>query len=493
MANTCERARKIVDHEVLAHGTIPADMRTLIVAAMKVCRVRDICWRHADMQLNRDLIDHLEARGEATVPALLDLRRRLKDAEGDQLPLFAVPLALDPPEHALLIDTAIRLCDALADAALGVFGGLEEAMRRLRVHPAAAPFIRAEIPRNIRLARCDFLHSRDGWRSGEINLSGGVGGLTVRDFDDVIRTDPFLAGFIAEHGLTNISPPHVLASTVREYCDSLEIAEHPTVALIDWQGFEVNHVHEHARIMDAYREQGFDTMVCHHREAVYREGRLWCRGRPVDVVHRAFLLEDLPTDPDSALPVLDAAADGAVVLISTFRDEWYASKAAFATLHEACDRGLLPPETVRMVAELVPRTWLLVGEDDEDAGERWTVSPRDVAGRDPREVVLKPVIGSNSLGVVLGADTEPEVFRAAVDLAAHDELPYVIQEFIPPGPVPFPCLGDDITVTSQQVSAGVYLAGGQFAGMRGWMLPDGRPRAFNFPNGAILGTIWSPR
>lgn len=445
------------------------------------------------MQLNGDLLDHLKARGDATLPALLELRRRLKDAEVGKLPPFPVPLVLDPPEHALLVNTATRLCDALEDAALGVFGGLEEAMRRLRLHPAIAPFVRAEIPHHIRLARCDFLHSRDGWQSGEINLTGGLGGMTVRDFDDVVRADPFLASFIAEHRLANGSPPHVLASAVREYCDSHAIAERPTVALIDWQGYEVNHVREYAKITDAYREQEFHTIVCHHREAVYRDGRLWCRGHPVHVVQRAFLLEDLPTDPESALPVLDAAVDGAIVLISSFRDEWYASKVGFATLHEAHARGLLSPETARIVAEVVPKTWLLVSEDDEQACERWTVSPRDLARHDPRQLVLKPVIGSQGRGVVLGVETDPEAFRTAVDIAARDNLPYVIQEFIHPGPVPFPLLGDGLTVAPQQMAAGVYLADGRFAGMRGWMLPHDRPGRFHSSNGVLIGSIWSPR
>lgn len=445
------------------------------------------------MRLNRDLLAHLEARGDATLPALLALRDRLKDAERSKLPPFAVPLVLDPPEHALLLDTATRLCAALEDAALGVFGGLEEAMRRLRVHPDVAPFVRAEIPHRIRLARCDFQHGRDGWRSVEINLNGGLGGMTVRDFDDVVRADPFLAGFIAEHGLVNDSPPHVLAGTVRAYCDSRAMPERPTVALIDWQGFEVDHVREYAKITGAYREQGFDTIVCHHREAVHRDGRLWCRGRAVDVVHRAFLLEDLPTDPDSALPVLEAAAEGAVVLVPSFRDEWYASKAGFATLHEARARGLLSAEASRAVADAVPRTWLLVGEDDEQAGERWTVSPRDLTGRDPRELVLKPVVGSQGQGVLLGVETDPEEFRAAVDIAARDRPPHVIQEFIPPGPVPFPLLGDGLTVVPQQPAAGLYLADGRFAGMRGWMLPHERPAAFNSANGVMLGSIWSAR
>lgn len=445
------------------------------------------------MQLNRSLIEYLDARGDVTVPALLDLRRRLKDAEGDKLPLFAVPLVLDPPEHALLIDTATRVCEGLERAVLGLFGGVEEAMRRLRAHPATAPFISAEIPRSIRFARCDFLHGRDGWRIGEVNLIGGPGGLNVRDFDEVVRADPFLAGFITEHGLTNDSPPHVLARTVRDYCAREGMAEHPTIALIDWHGYEVDYVREHAKIMSAFSDEGFNTIVCHHREVTYRAGRLWARDQPVDIVYRWIGLEDLPTDPDSALPVLNAAADGAVVLMPTFRDEWYASKVAFATLHEARARGLLSPELSRTVDEMVPRTWLLVSEDDEDAGEGWTVCPRDLVTRDTRELVLKPVIGSNSLGVVLGADTEPADFRAAVDIAARTGLAHVVQELIPPGPVPFPYLDEDLRVTPQQLSAGVYLADGKFAGMRGWMLPDGRPRAFNFPNGAILGTIWSPR
>jgi hypothetical protein len=445
------------------------------------------------MQLNQNLVSYLDARGEATLPALLDLRRRLKDAERSKLPPFAVPLVLDPEDHASLLSLATGLCDALEAATLGVFGGLEEAMRRLRVPPAVAPFVRAQIPRRLRLARCDFLHGPDGWHSGEINLNGGLGGMTVRDFDDVVRADPFLTGFIAEHGLANASPPHVLAAAVREYCDALALGENPTVAIIDWQGFETDHTREYEKITAAYREHGFGTMVGHHRQAVYRDGRLWCRDRPVDVVHRAFLLEDLPTDPDSALPVLQAAADGAVVLVPSFRDEWYASKAAFATLHEAHARGLLPPEAGRMVAEAVPRTWLLVGDDDEQAGEGWAVSPRELAGRDPRGLVLKPVIGSQGRGVVLGVETDPEDFRAAVDTALSGGSAHVVQEFITPGPIPFPLLGDDdFTVASQQVAAGVYLAGGRFAGMRGWMLPHERPAAFNSGNGVLLGSIWSP-
>ena len=445
------------------------------------------------MPLNRDLLDHLGARGAAAVPALLELRRRLRDAEISPLPLAAVPLVLDAPEHALLVDTATRLCAALEDATLAVFGGLPEAMRALRVHPAIAPFVRAEIPHQVRLARCDFQHSPDGWRGVEINLTGGLGGMTVRDFDEVVRADPFLADFIAQHGLGNDSPPQVLARTVRTYCDSLGLAEHPTVALLDWQGFELDHVREYAEIMAAYRAQGFRTLVGHHREAAHRDGRLWCRGQPVDVVHRTFLLEDLPTDPDSARPVLDAAADGGVVLVSSFRDEWYASKAGFVVLREALARGVLSPETARRVAEAVPRTWLLVGEEDERAAERWTVSPREAYRRDPRELVLKPVIGSHGQGVLLGVETDPEVFRAAVAAAARDPQPHVLQEFIPPGPVPFPLLADRLTVVPQQVAAGVYLAGGGFAGMRSWMMPHGRPAAFNSANGVMIGSIWSPR
>src|SRR6266702_2690402 len=103
------------------------------------------------MHLNGDLVDYLSARGEETIPALLDLRRRLKDAEASKLPPFAVPLVLDLPEHALLVNTATGLCDALEGATLGVLGGLEGAMRRLRVHPAIAPFIRTEIPYRLRL------------------------------------------------------------------------------------------------------------------------------------------------------------------------------------------------------------------------------------------------------------------------------------------------------------------------------------------------------
>jgi hypothetical protein len=331
----------------------------------------------------------------------------------------------------------------------------------------------------------------DGWRMGEINLTGGVGGLTVGDYDDVVRRYPLVADFLTGQRLSNVSPLSVLVSAVTERCAGLPIDDRPAVAVIDWQGFGDGQKVQQRRIADCYQAHGFDAVLCHHREVQYRDGRLWHGQRPIHVVHRAFLLEDLPTDPASAMPVLESAADGAVVLISTFRDEWLAGKAAFAMLHEARRRGLLKPETSEVVEMLVPPTWLLAGEGAGRDGP-W-LGLAEIRGRNPGELVLKPTIGSDGEGVVLGISTPEQAFWSSAEQATLEDRTHVVQDFIVPGPVPFPLLDESqLVVSPWQPLVGMFQVDGRYAGMCVRMRLGATPGMIGSRFHASWGGGWAP-
>jgi hypothetical protein len=444
------------------------------------------------MRLNGALIDYLRAHGAAAVSELLEIGTELDMAVGHDHPPAAptaVPLLLDADEHTLLLHTTAVLAAALADLPGLLFGSLEAALQDLHVPSGIASFLREDIPLSVQLARSDFLHGEDGWHIGEINITGGVGGLTVGDYDDVVRRHPLLADFLAEHCLTSISPLPVLARAVRRRCAGLAIDGRPLVAIIDWQGYGADQETEQRKIADGYRQHGFDAVLCHHREVQYRDGRLWHENRPVHVVQRAFLLEDLPADPMSAAPVLEAAAAGAVVLVSPFRDEWLASKTSFVMLHEARARGLLDPQVAGIVARMVPATWLL--EDGSAGRGRFSVTPGELRTRRAEDLVLKPGIGSGGAGVLLGASTPPDVFWTSVQQAAR-EGSYVVQDFVVPGPVPFPWVTDgELVISPVQPITGIFQVDGKYAGMVARMLRGTEPGMVGVMGGAFWGGAWT--
>jgi hypothetical protein len=445
------------------------------------------------MRLNTIVHRLLAERGEHVTPALtrlsqeLDRRLVFRDDAARKNPMLSFPLVLDLAEHHYLRHSSLVLSALAGTVHERVFGDIGATMDALRVPDVLRPFVSEPAPLGISLSRCDFLHGTDGWKSAEINVSGSSGDLLVDDYNRCLREDPVLADLLAERSLTSQVPAHLLALAVRDRCAELPIDGKPVVAIVDWQEFGPSYAHQHARIADHYRALGFDAIVCHQREMRFEHGRLWRERRPVHVVHRQFLLEDIASDPESALPVLRAAASGAVVIVSGFREEWLGSKAFFAVLHAARGRGLLTAEEAGVVDSVVPRTWLLTEHDAGDIGVR----PADLPP--PASLVLKPLVGSSGAGVVLGPSVSAGEFGLAVASALDSGEPHVVQEFVNPAPTPFAWLdGDLLTLDEGQPHPGFFVAEGEFIGTVTRVLRGSAVHPCGTEFGAVLGGVVAP-
>ncbi|GIG86262.1 ATP-grasp domain-containing protein [Plantactinospora endophytica] len=429
------------------------------------------------------------------VTALADLQRELRAVAAmqprpdDWIPLATVPVLLDHADAETLGEAARMLTTAVRDdPAVALYGDLDTAMRELRTPAALWPFIRAEIPYEVVVTRSDFLLGPGGWQANEINVCAGLGGLRVDDYDACVYRQPLLRNFLAAHGYQARSPMDALARAVHRRCEKLGGGSgRPLLAVVDWEGFDVSYRQDHLGIAELYAARGFETVVCHHRELRYQHGRLWVHGRPVDVVHREFLLEDMPQDPDSALPVLAAAVEGAIVLATGFRAEWQGQKIGFGLLHQAAGRGLLPPDTVEFVRRRIPPTWLLTPE---------LLAEPDSPLPARTDLVLKPSIGSMSQGVRLGADMGDDEFRTVLgEAAANVDDPHVLQRLIPPVTVPFPHLNDardTLSFPDSQLSIGWFVVDDEPAGAWSKVCPRSFPTVINYWNEGQFGSVWHP-
>jgi hypothetical protein len=392
---------------------------------------------------------------------------------------------LDAKENSRLSTIAQTMCNLQADVP-HLLNGLDAILHDNRVPAALHPFIKAQIPYSVNISRCDFLRASDGWYLNEINTNPGLAGITVREYNDCVVDNPFLAKFLDAHSCVGTAPLEVLADSVLERCAALPIDASPTVAIADWQGELERYEMENSRIAERYRSYGFSTMICHQREFRYTGGRLWCAGKPVDVVHRLFLLEDIATDPASAIPVLEAAVSGSIVLVTSFLDEWAAFKHSFALFHQAADAGVLPDHVAELVAQSVPHTWRLAEGEAGGAREEETDSAD--------HLVIKPVMGHGANGVVIGAAGSRDSFELALAAARASGAAHIVQRFIASLPVRFPWLDDEsLTLADSQLHPSVFVVAGRVAGLWTRVVKGNRPQVITADQGAHYGGVWYER
>ncbi len=212
-------------------------------------------------------------------------------------------------------------------------------------------------------------------------------------------------------------------------------------------------------------------------------GRVWLDGRPVDVVYRVFLIEDLldAEGPDLIDPVLRAAERGEVAIFTPIDAELYGSKAALAMLSDEANRGRYDAAELASLDRLLPWTRMVRDGSVTVDGER--VDLREFALEQREDLVLKPAMLHSGSGVVLGwqvgTDEWGERLRAATD------GPYVLQRRIRGLPEPFPAAAGG--TEEMLLRWGVFTVGRGYGGAIVGGSTDLAGGVLNSAGGATLG------
>lgn len=188
----------------------------------------------------------------------------------------------------------------------------------------------------------------------------------------------------------------------------------PRVAIVDW--ITVSTVSEFDVLRQCFLQQGIDTVVCDPREMEFRGGKLRdYDGRPVDLVYRRVLVEDILAHGEEARALLDAYRAGAVCLVNPFRCKPLTVKSLLSVFHEPEMAELLSASDLRFLHTLVP----------------WTASVGDGSDlerieRDQENLVLKPADSWGGQGLYLGWELTPSQWRAGIEEALRGR--YVVQQ-----------------------------------------------------------------
>jgi hypothetical protein len=290
-----------------------------------------------------------------------------------------------------------------------------------------------------RQARADLYLTESGFRLLEFNIGSALGGMECADMCRALLEHPVLAAFAAGHRLG-------FADTMREQVHDTLVesgfapGSSPVVAVTDWPSSYHTRLGSYMGMLAGrWRELGLDAHACHIGELEYRGGRVWLRGRRVDIVARMFMMQYLlePGADELLDPLLDAAGRGEVALFTPLDGHVFASKAALAMISDDRNRHLFSAAELDSIDRVVPWTRMLApGPVTLPDGS--TAELMDYAAAHPGELVIKPTMRYGGQGVVPGWQDGMTGPRWRDELAAACGGPYVLQHRIRPVPEPFP-------------------------------------------------------
>jgi hypothetical protein len=307
----------------------------------------------------------------------------------------------------------------------------------------------------------------------EFNMGSAVDGITTADICRAMLRHPLLKEFASTHQLHY---PDTLRQQLNLIFAETGFApdSYPVVAVADWPERYPRIKHVLQTVARRWRTMGLDAHACHIGQLTMNGGRVWLRGRPVDIIFRIFLAEHLLTPEGHALmdSVLDAVAREEVILFTPLDSEMFGSKAPLAMLSDQANRHLFSPAELAAIDRVLPWT-RMVRPGPVTLEDGHTVDLYDYAVSHADDLVLKPTLLHAGKGVVPGwpSETTEVIWRDQLTKAMGG--PYVLQRRIRPEPEL--CPGDDGEAVPWVVTWGVFTFPAGYGGVYARAFPVDSP------------------
>lgn len=335
------------------------------------------------------------------------------------------------------------------------------------------------------LSRADLYRETGGFRLMELNTGTSLGGWQMGEFARALIKDEEFAAFAAAEDLVYPDPLARITDVLRRQAPSLAGIERPLLAITDWpDGFEKSKCWMEF-VVPAFKDLGFEPVVCHLGDFTYEDGKVVYDGRRVDVVYRLFLPGEMPDEPrtyDLVNPLLDAAEAGQVELFASLDCELYGNKGSLAMLSDERNRAALTEEERALVDRILPWTRFVRDEKVTFEGEKIDLLPYAVANKDL--LVLKPTLLYGGVGVTPGWTTDQKEWVEKLHQAVGG--PFVLQRRLLPTTERF-LSEDGVTTEDMAVAYGTLMVDGKYAGTLARGVTDPAVGIVSMLRGAQIG------
>ena len=345
---------------------------------------------------------------------------------------------------------AVRVA-AMSDAALRAQFGLT-AWEEQIIHddpgfPVASPTSRLD---------AFFAAGENGLKFTEYNAETPAGAAYNDALSRVMLALPAMHEFSRTHAVLPIpAAPSVIHALLDAYHQFRGVRERPSLCILDWA--EVPTRSEFELFVREFAAIGIDAFIGDPRDAVYTGGRLTVGGRPVSLIYKRVLIDELVSREGLDSPVVRAVRDRAVCMVNPFRCKLLHKKASLAVVSDERQAPLLTPAQQAAVAAHVPWTRVVEERSTTYGGEQVDLLSF-IAGR--REtMVLKPNDEYGGKGIVLGWTVDDATWLSAIQSALSE--PFIVQERVEVPSEPWPAWVDNaLHISDRMLDTAPFLVDG---------------------------------
>jgi hypothetical protein len=235
-------------------------------------------------------------------------------------------------------------------------------------------------------------------------------------------------------------------------------AAKPTIAIVDYE--EVPTRTEHHLFRDFFESQGYPAIVCDPRQLTYEGGLLRHDGKPIDVVYKRLLVNELLERKQANAAFLKAASERAATVVNPFRCKPIHKKAIFAVLTDDELQRLFSEDERAAIAAHVPWTRRVVEGVTQRRGEQIELVP--FVRRNRERLVMKPNDEYGGKGVFIGWECSESDWDAALQQAL--QASYVVQDKVELQRMAFPELAPELRFRELVVDLDPFVFEGEVEG-----------------------------
>ena len=234
--------------------------------------------------------------------------------------------------------------------------------------------------------------------------------------------------------------PHraLLLSLLRAYREWGGEEDKPRIAIIDWK--DVPTGSEFRVLKDYFIAEGYPALIADPHDLEYNGDYLSTDGFRIDIVYKRVIIHEFFSEFGLDHPLVQAYRQGRVCMANSFRSKLAHKKATFAVLSDPAYRDLFDAAEFEVIQKHIP--WTRCAKPSHTLFHGSEFDLETLVLNERGQFVLKPNDDYGGHGVVLGWETGPEEWRAAVKAAFHK--PYIVQERIPLEKTTIPAYSDRV-------------------------------------------------
>jgi Circularly permuted ATP-grasp type 2 len=287
------------------------------------------------------------------------------------------------------------------------------------------------------------------------------------ELSQVFLETPALRAFSERYAVSALPARQHLLACLLESWAAFGGSGSPTIAILDWRGLPTHS--EFLLFQRYFHERGLQAIICAPDDLRFDGKRLRALvegGAPVeiDLVYKRVLTSELLVhygDDALAHPLMRAYAAGKVCLVNSFRAKLLHKKSIFALLTDDACQHHFSAEQRAAISRHVPWTRVVRPGETTYQGER--IDLVDFARRNQDRLLLKPNDEYGGKGIVIGWETSPAEWDAA--LAEALQSPFVLQERVTIAYEDYPALIDGaVQIGRRLVDSDPFMFGSEVRG-----------------------------